>query len=461
MFAKRILQTLSRYGIANLILVSTCLVISACSPALEILTGNQGTGKNAEPVAEQVEKFATQTAAATVTTLPPSDELEAPSPIPQTAPIEELSTPTPQLERSGPFQQISTEEALIAGRVISLETDPDGGIWLISEDGISHFDDELWSGFLTQTTGEMVGMDRKGHFWLVSHDGISITSWDRTAWISYTLSTGWEPVETDLPLMGPAGVTSDQYGNVWLASESGVRMFDGNSWQNITNDMMGMPPVGDPDLISQYLITTIHERGEVWVGRCDWSGPGPISGGGVRVYDGGNWLGNQPPFDDGCITTIEEGTNGDVWIGREAELWKLSGQDGRWEQFIPPAPPEELGVRFGYVVGLAIDPKGDPWAELEICGGASCYNGEILFHLIGGDWEQVGEVANGFRREVFFDEQGSTWIISGGSIYRVVGDETEHLSDLNVLAATSDYEGGIWLLAQGSGAPTLWKLDNK
>jgi len=460
MIARRIFRTVLRFRTANLLLLSTCLVISACSPALEALTGNQGTEKNAELVAQQVLKFATQTAAVTGTTLPSTDELEVPSPTPQIPAIEEISTPTAQLERSGLFQQISAEEALIAGRVISLESDPDGGIWLISEDGISHFDGEVWSGFLTETTGEMVGMDRKGHFWLVSHDGTSITSWDQTAWISYTISTGWEPIETELPYLGPARVTSDQYGNVWLSSESGVRMFDGTSWQIISDEMMGMPEVGSPDLISQYLIKTIQDRGEVWVGRCDWSGPGPINGGGVRVYDGGNWLENQPPFDDGCITEIEEGTNGDVWVGREAELWKLSGQDGRWEQHVPPAPPEELGVRFGYVVGLAVDPNGDPWAELEICGGASCYNGEILYHLIGSDWEQIGEVTAGFRREVLFDEQGNTWIISGGSIYRIGGDETEQLSNINVLAATSDHEGGIWLLAQGSGAPTLWVLDN-
>ena len=234
-------------------------------------------------------KFSTQTAAATDTNLPSSDELEAPSPTPQIAAIEELSTPTAQQERSGPFLQISTEEALIAGRVISLEADPDGGIWLISEDGISHFDDEVWSGFMTETTGEMVGMDRKGHFWLVSHDGTSITSWDRTAWISYTVSTGWEPIKTERPYLGPAVVTSDQYGNVWLSSESGVRMFDGTSWQIISNEMMGMPAAGSPDLISQYLIKTIQDRGEVWVGRCDWSGPGPMNGGGVRFYDGDNW----------------------------------------------------------------------------------------------------------------------------------------------------------------------------
>ncbi len=461
MITERIYRTLSRFRIAYLILLSTCVLISACTPAMQALTGNQGTGKNSERVAQQVEKFATQTAGAPDTTLTPTDQTEAPSPVPQIAPIEALSTPTAQLERSGPFQQMSTEEALIAGRVISLETDPEGGIWLISEDGISHFNGEMWSGFLTETTGEMVGMDRKGHFWLVSNDGTSITSWDRTAWISYTLSTGWEPVETELPYLGLARrVTSDQYGNVWLASESGVRMFDGSSWQNITNDMMGMPPVGDPDLISQYLIKTIQERGEVWVGRCDWSGPGPISGGGVGVYDGETWLGNQPPFDDGCVTTIEEGTNGDIWVGRDGGLWKLSGQDGRWEEYVPPAPPEEIGFRYGYVVGLAVDPNGDPWVELEICGGASCYNGEILFHLIGRDWEQIGEINAGIRREVLFDEQGNTWIISGGSIYRVVGDEPEHLSDLNVLAAASDREGGIWLLAQGSGAPTLWKLDS-
>ena len=461
MSAKRAFKALSRFGITNLILLSTCVLISACTPVMEALTGNQGSGKNSERVAQQVQKFATQTAAATSTTLPPTDQLAAATPVSQITPTAEISTPTAQLERSGPFQQISTEEALIAGRVISLETDPEGGMWLISEAGISHFADELWSGFLTEATGEMVGMDRKGHFWLVSHDGTSITSWDRTAWISYTLSTGWEPVETDLPNMGPASVTSDLYGNVWLANESGVRVFDGNSWQNITNDMMGMPPVGDPDLISQYLIKTIQERGEVWVGRCDWSGPGPINGGGVRVYDGQYWLDNLPPFEEGCVTTIEEGTNGDVWVGKDGELWKLSGQNDTWEQYVPPAPPEDLGVRYGYVVGLAIDPNGDPWAELEICGGASCYNGEILFRLIEGDWEQIGEITTGLRREVLFDKQGNAWLISGGSIYRVAGDEAELLSNLNVLAASSDHEGGIWLLAQGSGAPTLWVLDTE
>ncbi len=453
MIARRNSEMLFKFGIANMILLAICLVISTCSPA--------GSGKNVERVAQQVQKFATQTAVVTVTTLPPPDESVISKPSPQTSVIEEQSTPTTQLERSGPFQQMSTEEALIAGRVISLEADPDGGIWLISEGGISQFDGEFWNGFLTETAGEMVGMDRKGHFWLVSSTGESITSWDRTAWISYTLSTGWEPVNTDGLNVGMGGVTSDIYGNVWLASESGLRMFNGSSWQNIDNEMMGMAPVESPEIISEYKIKTIQDSGEVWVGRCDWSGPGPMNGGGVRIYGRGEWLDNELPFDGGCVTTIEEGLNGDVWVGRDGELWKLSGADGRWNQYIPPILPEELGVRYGYVVGLTIDPNGNPWVELEICGGASCYNGEILFHLIGRDWKQIGEVTIGFRREILFDEHDNTWIISGGPIYRVVGDNLEHLTNLNVLAATSDHSGDVWLLAQGSGAPTLWKLDTK
>jgi hypothetical protein len=256
-----------------------------------------------------------------------------------------------------------------------------------------------------------------------------------------------------------SGIATDQFGDVWLTTDQDVRMFDGRDWRVFNDEDMGMPPPEMDDFFKSYWVEHIATTGEVWVGRCDWGGPGPFGGGGVRKFDGQSWGTVGSGVESGCVTVIREGPLGNVWVGREAELWRYNPIDQDWMELLLPDPPEDSGVRYGFFINITIDPAGNPWPELEICGGASCLNGEVLYHFQDGEFRQVGDVSEGVSRDLLFDDAGTPWLITGGVIYRVVAGTPQYVTELNVLSATTDQVGQIWLVAQGTGAPSLWKLE--
>ena len=64
------------------------------------------------------------------------------------------------------------------------------------------------------------------------------------------------------------------------------------------------PPVGeDLDIVFG---VAILESGTVWVRECEWGGPGPFGGRGVRWFDG-SWHGADSPVASGCATVGPEG----------------------------------------------------------------------------------------------------------------------------------------------------------
>ncbi len=435
------------------------LLLFSCRPQSSSSPGSLASQNETPELAEQVSRLATQTAIATNTAYPAVQAPESPPPERSSTALLESPTPMPLLEEAGPFQQVSSQEAMIAGRVIGLQTDPDGSLWLLSQNGFSHYQDGNWIGYLTAPLGELIGADKTGRFWVAGHEGSTITSWDQVSWITYTLDSGWLPLAGSFGMPVKSGVVSDGYGNIWLTTEQDVRMFDGQRWQVFKDEDMGMPSPQMEDHFTSYQVASITSSGQVWVGRCDWVSEGPAGGGGVRKFDGQSWQTAGTPFESGCITAIQEGPDSDIWVGQEATLWRYNPAINKWVDFYPPAPPEERGTRYGFFVNITIDPTGNPWPELEICSEASCLNGEVLYQFKDGEWIQVGEVSEGLSRDILFDTKGAPWLITGGKIYRVMDDTLNYITELNVLTTTTDHTGQIWLVAQGIGPPSLWKLE--
>lgn len=445
----------------TILYIAFVLLLFACQPVSIPFADSLTASEESPELAQEVSQLATQTAIAAITpSISPGDMATSTPTLHSVIALPEDPAITPTLEVSGPFRQVSANDAMIAGRVTGMHADPDGSLWLLSEDGISQYEAGDWMGVLTRQLGELVGMDNNGRFWVASQDGASITSWDRVSWITYTLDAGWTPILSSFRSPVRGGITSDQFGYVWLTTDQDVRMFDGSAWQVYNDEDMGMSPPGMEDLFKSYWVEHIAATGEVWVGRCDWGGPGPFGGGGVRKFDGQSWETAGSQVDAGCVTVIREGPSGNVWVGHENGLLRYNSSEKDWVEFPLPEPPEESGVRYGFFINITIDAEGNPWPELELCGGASCYNGEVLFQLQDGEWRQIGEVSEGLSRDLLFDESGTPWLITGGAIYQVVDASPEYVTELNVLSATTDRAGQIWLLAQGRGAPSLWRLEN-
>jgi hypothetical protein len=335
----------------------------------------------------------------------------------------------------------------------------ENGIVVLSENGISGLKDGEWTGYFTGEIGYPVGIDVTGRTWVVKPDGSAIQRSEPFIWqvAEYDDTIIWEyftwvPVSSETGKPVKFGLLTGSRGDLWLATENDVRSFNG-AWNIHDALVMGMPaPAGDTR--SEFVIMPLRSTGEVLVGRCDWGSTGPQSGGGVRAFDGHAWRKLAEELNTGCVTAVVEDSTGDLWLALDDSLFHFNRAGGNWEQIDLPGAP--LQASSGYITGLTADPVDGLWVQLALCEPEGCFGGEMLYRLSNGEWQPIGEPSPAGGRRVLFDSSGAPWLLAGGEISQFIANTLQPISGLSVLAATNDDSGNLWLLAQSTGAPTIW-----
>jgi len=415
--------------------------------------------------------------------IPTSQVTSTNTPAPTNTPVPPTATPTPKPTRTPRPTRTPTPTALpsptltplpdmfhavvpadeVFGGIESLRSAPDGGLWAITEQGVARLVDGSWSLYLSEYTGQLAGIDGSDRVWVVSEDGSEISAWDGApsgdgdAWTTYGADAGWTPLAESWYSYASGG-QSDGLGRLWFGTSQDVRVFDGERWIVIPPGGMGMGPPMDEGLGEEFKVSVLSS-GAVWVMECDWGGPGPFGGRGARWFDG-SWHGADAPVASGCATVIAEDDAGRVWMGVEESVWRYDPASSAWTEFAPPEPP--IDGRFGFLDHLTVDPSGDPWPMIVICGGASCYGKIALYHVHDGVWTQIGDVAeyDGVQWGPIFAADGTPWVFwDDGSVYRIVEDTPELMSSLYARSAVVDGSGQVWFLAWHNGQDWLWRLD--
>lgn len=80
---------------------------------------------------------------------------------------------------------------ILSGTFERLQASPDGGLWLITDQGVAKLLDTTWTVYLSDFTGTLVGIDAAGRVWVVSEDTGEISAWDGTSWTAYGTDAGW------------------------------------------------------------------------------------------------------------------------------------------------------------------------------------------------------------------------------------------------------------------------------
>ncbi len=375
---------------------------------------------------------------------------------------EQTTTRTPEILEtppitSGPFNLVAIVNQVIAGTTRSLITTEDGSLWLTTDKGVVKITDMGLSVYLSDMVGKIAGVDSSGRVWVVNEDMSQIAAWNGKAGIIYGSDSGWAPVSViNYPYV--RGGKTDPLGRVWFATSQDVRFFEGNFWTVVTPQEMGMEPTRQEDLMPNYTVFILKD-GSIWVAECDWGGPGPFGGQGIRWLDNGTWKGKSSPVASGCATAVAEDSTGHVWAGVENSLWRYDPVSDTWEEFPPPESPI-ADMRFGFVNSISVDPDDTVWSILVLCGGASCYGNSVLYHLQDETWNQIGEVSEfdyGYWGPLF-DATGIAWIFWTGGIYRIQGDAPELVSPLAGRQSTIDGNGKLWLVAPYEEQDALWVL---
>jgi hypothetical protein len=361
---------------------------------------------------------------------------------------------------SGPFKMVIPVDEVLSGTVESLVSTADGTLWLITEQDIAKILDTTLTVYLTGIAGEVAGIDSTGRVWVVNEETTEISAWNGQAWTTYGVDAGWTPL-TDDTYQYVHGGLSDLQGRIWFTTSQDVRAFDGNQWTVYTPQEMGMGPMLYEDLMASFEVTVLPS-GRVWVSECDWGGPGPFGGRGIRWLDDGVWQGASSPVASGCAIAIAEDSLGQVWMGVDSNLWRYDPASGDWTEFSLPEPPI-AEMRFGFIDSLVVDPHDTVWTILVLCGGASCYGNCVLYHFRDELWTQVGEVGeydSGYWGPIF-GADAVPWLYWDGGIYRISGNSPELMSPLMGRFSAKDNSGRLWLVAPDKGRDMLWVLDDE
>lgn len=437
--------------------------LAGCNP--QVSPAPPPTSTSTPPgLSQQLNILATQTQLAALTATADAQQTQhegQPFLYPTQSPSTPLALP---LETAGPFHQISRQEVLIAGNVLDLQVRRGDVVVLLSENGISGLSDGEWLGFFTGEIGYPVGMDVTRRTWIAAHDGAVIYRAEPDIWytwnendnlimpFAFDQEAGWAPAGSEYGRPVEYGLLTDSRGDLWLATSKDVRYFNG-TWNLHDSQTMGMPGSLEGTR-EEFTILPLLSTGEVLVGRCDWGSTGPQGGGGVRAFDGQAWREVSAELNSGCVTAIAESQTGDIWLALDNNLYHHDQTNEIWEQITLPEAPQ--GEQFGYFTALTADPAQGVWAQLALCNPEGCFGGEMLYQLNNGVWIPIGEPSPTSGRRMLFNSSGAPWLLAAGNISQISGTTLQPIPGLLVLAATNDEAGNLWLIAQSSGAPTLW-----
>ena len=371
---------------------------------------------------------------------------------------------------AGRVQAFTAQEGLADNMVLSLVPDSGGGLWAITEGGLSSIRDGrtqsypgvaglsgnqvrsvvedgkggVWVGTavglqamkegrpvnlalpgdLCNASIRALSRDKAGGLWIVTDEGIS--RWDGTA-LACVLKT---------PL-GPLSVKSclaDRSGGLWIASQKGLLRFAGGTLRHFT------AADGIPNDDIRILLE--DRQGNLWIGTL---------GGGLLRCTAGEFscLSSAKGFLGDQVEVLYEDRGGSLWVGTDdGGLHRL--KDGK---FTVIGKPE--GLSHDLIWSIYEDRQGAVWLGTD--------NG--LNRLTGGkitSYSKKDGLSNTIVQGFCEDAAGDLWVGSwGGGVHRmhrgkfVPFPHQEELSSDYVGALLTDRAGNLWIGTNGQGLRCL------
>lgn len=382
---------------------------------------------------------------ATQTPIPPSPTLPPTNtPVVPTATPSPTTVPTPVDVALGPFQAVAAIP-VPAGENWRLYLSPDEQLWLVTDSQVARLVDNIWQFYLSYA-GNFRGIDSSGRVWVFRNNGL-ISAIDGTnGQTIYNQDSGWPAVDWAEEMV------EDSSGRVWFLTANDIRSLDGEQWVITTFAEAGLEVAEDDSYEPTFNLVS---NGTIWLSNCNWAGPGPAGGVGVRWFDGTSWQGADSPIQE-CIFDMLSAGPDSLWFGGESRLWHYNA--GQWTYFnFPTAPAGSNG--FGFVSYLTIDSTGTPWPILSICGGASCYAGEILYTLANGNWTAAANWNEQYPVAIHTDQQGNKWLFNLSGIFQWQNNELVLWPDLTPVQVPAGNATTQWFAADYQGQTLLWKMN--
>jgi sugar lactone lactonase YvrE len=362
------------------------------------------------------------------------------------SPTPTVAVPTP----TGPLHLVTPEDGLPSGRIGDLWIDPQGVLWLVTEEGIYVHSDGEWGAVYEGLANRVLGSDGAGRIWATLNDGWRVGFLQDEEWTLYGPEAGWQPGYGNEPVI-------DRAGRVWMTTGEDVRYLDPESqvWTTLSAAEIGLGPMEDMfEPVRMLTDVAVDQAGNVWVASCIQDGI-VYTGQGVRWFDGESWSGSEDTAGE-CIYAIEVDAAGPILMTGFDGMIRYDPASQTWSRV--PLPTWE---RRQLVTSFALDEQGDPWVEFIRFGPAGPWHSSALYEWVDQGWVAVYDPGD-FRPIIWdYATDGAVWICSNGVLYRAMEGAAEQVDAVGGLCFEIAVDGSdrVWVEVGFGRESLLWRLD--
>ena len=205
---------------------------------------------------------------------------------------------------------------LVGNQVKSIDEDANGGIWVGTNQGVSHFDGANWTSYsspdLHWSGVNTTAFDSNGDKWFASPLG-GVTHFDGTTFTVYDTSNG-------LLSQNVTALLIDNQDNKWIGTGSGMSVLNASNTSFTQHTRMYiMPP---PDTLNPVVDIAMDSHGRIWAAIY----VGYLAEGGIAYWDGNQW--EDFHVSDGLVGPNVRGLSIDsednVWVATSTGVSKIS-----------------------------------------------------------------------------------------------------------------------------------------
>jgi signal transduction histidine kinase/ligand-binding sensor domain-containing protein len=378
----------------------------------------------------------------------------------------------PELTTKYRIDNWTIRDGLPQNTVLAIAQTPDSYLWLATFNGLARFDGVRFTVFNPLNTPALrsgriitLDLDRHGWLWIGSEEGHLV----RLAEGRFENASGRWGLPPD---SGFNSLGTDPEGNLWVQATQGQAAFRFADKSFIADAKL--------DSISYAQVKDVASggRGGVWLGNG--SGWQPVSSRTFRDHVRADGLGST--------TVIARSRDGDMWVLGERELRKIHSRTSRmlppgqsfpgatslaedqfgniflgtWTQGLFVFPPAQDPKRIPLSTAGAMEPlrtsfidsEGDLWLGSHV-NGLYRVKLQLFRTLHRGDG-----LSTEVTKSVMEDFEGNVWIANENGLDLVTPDGrvVHRISEKGVWCVSRDISGDVWF---GSWAGDVWRLREK
>ncbi len=374
------------------------------------------------------------------------------------------------------FERLSVEQGLSQSWVRAILQDPQGYLWIGTEDGLNRYDGYDFKvfkhdlddpGSLADSNITALLVDNADRLWVGTLNGLDRYDPGSGTFVHYRTQAG---NERSLAGMEISSLYQDRQGLLWVGSEDGgLSRYDAASDSFIRYQYDPSRPDG---LSDNHVYSIVEDReGVLWVGTA---------AGGLNALDrqNGSFRSYRADPDDplslssDAVRSVFEDSQGNLWVGTETGGLNLFNRKAQTFTQFRNRPGDSNSLSSDEVRVIYEDGNGTLWIGTKAgINRLDRPRGRFIHYRY--DSSDIYSVSSDSIWTLYEDRGGILWIGTGGGglskyagslqkfkLYQHRPTQAATLSDSDVLAVTMDAYGYLWVGTQFGGLNRVDRTGN-